>query len=301
LGNGAFGQVYRGINIKSNQEIVVKIEQSKNRSSSLKEEHKILKYLQGGVGIPEVYGVYSEGHYNLLVLELLGPNLEQMFQSYKHLFSLQSILMIADQILSRLEFMHSRHFIHRDVKPENFLIGRSNKKDIIHMIDFGLSKRFRNSKTAEHIPYREGRSFCGTARFASIFTHFGIEQSRRDDLESLGYCLMYFLRGNLPWQSVKGKTRKEKHDKIMEMKICYTPERLCDGFPEQFVEYFNYCRNLQFEEIPDYNFLRNLFKNVMLINDYSPSLSIFDWTSTANESYNKSSSSPEKDPEKQSN
>jgi serine/threonine protein kinase len=172
--------------------------------------------------------------------------------------------------------IHSRHFVHRDVKPENFVIGLGNKRNLIYLIDFGLSKRFRNNKTGEHIPYRDGRSLCGTARFASIYTHFGIgrfslnkEQSRRDDLESLGYTIMYFLRGELPWQGMKGKTKQEKYHKIMEKKIQVTPDCLCKGYPgilylnpEEMSLYFQNCRSLQFEEKPDYNYLRNLFEGI---------------------------------------
>jgi len=172
------------------------------------------------------------------------------------------------------------------------VIGKSEKKNIVHMVDFGLSKRFRNSKTGEHIPYKDGKSFCGTARYASIYSQFGIQQSRRDDLESLGYCILYFLRGNLPWQNVKGKTKKEKYNNILEMKIQYTAERLCEGQPEQILKYLTYCRNLQFEEKPDYKYLRNLFNNANGVSP--PNLNIFDWT-LINDDYESRSRSTEND------
>jgi serine/threonine protein kinase len=126
--------------------------------------------------------------------------------------------------------MHSKNFIHRDIKPDNFLIGTHKNKSQVYIIDFGLAKRFRDAKTGLHIPYIDGKSLTGTARYASINTHLGIEQSRRDDLESTGYILVYFLKGELPWQGLKAKTIKEKYQKIMEKKISTNVENLCKGF-----------------------------------------------------------------------
>ena len=127
--------------------------------------------------------------------------------------------------------MHSRHLIHRDVKPDNFLIGKGKNKNQVYVIDFGLAKRFRDPKTGDHIPYKDGKSLTGTARYASIYTHLGIEQSRRDDLEAIGYVLMYLNTGSLPWQGLKAKTQKEKYQKIMEKKISTSLEELCKDFP----------------------------------------------------------------------
>ena len=127
--------------------------------------------------------------------------------------------------------MHSRHIIHRDIKPDNFLIGTGKKKHHVYIIDFGLAKRFRDPKTGEHIPYKDGKSLTGTARYASIYTHLGVEQSRRDDLEALAYVLIYFNKGCLPWQGIRAKTKKDKYQKIMEKKIAVSPEDLCTGLP----------------------------------------------------------------------
>ena len=165
----------------------------------LEYESKLYKVLQGSTGIPEVYWFGIEGDYRALVMELLGHSLEDLFQYCGRKLTLKTVCMIADQMISRLESMHNNNFIHRDMKPDNFLMGTKNKQGVVYMIDFGLSKRYRDPKTGSHIPYRDGKSLTGTARYASVNTHIGIEQSRRDDLESVGYILLYLLKGNLPW------------------------------------------------------------------------------------------------------
>ena len=144
------------------------------------------------------------------------------------------------------------------------------------MIDYGLSKRYRDPKTGEHIPYRDGKSLTGTARYASVNTHIGIEQSRRDDLESVGYILLYFLKGTLPWQGLAGKNKNDKYDRIKEKKVQTSIGEVTKGAPEEFNKYLQYCRNLQFEEKPDYNFIRQLFKNVMAKNSFEND-GQFDW------------------------
>lgn len=164
--------------------------------------------------------------------------------------------------LSRVEFVHARSFIHRDIKPDNFLMGLGKKANQVHIIDFGLAKKYRDPKSHIHIPYRENKNLTGTARYASINTHLGIEQSRRDDMESLGYVLMYFLRGSLPWQGLKAATKRQKYEKISEKKMSTPIEVLCKGYPVEFVTYFQYCRSLRFDDKPDYSFLRKLFRDL---------------------------------------
>ena len=166
-------------------------------------------------------------------------------------------------MIQRIEYIHSRLYLHRDIKPDNFLMGVGRRQHYVYVIDFGLTKRYRDSRTGQHIPYKDGKSLTGTARYASINTHMGIEQSRRDDLESLGYVLMYFLRGSLPWQGLKAYTKKQKYEKIMEKKISTPIDVLCRGYPQEFSTFLNYTRGLRFEDKPDYSYLRKLFSAIV--------------------------------------
>ena len=167
--------------------------------------------------------------------------------------------------LSRVQTIHEKNLIYRDIKPDNFLIGRPGTKaaNVIHVVDFGMAKQYRDPKTKQHIPYRERKSLSGTARYMSINTHLGREQSRRDDLEALGHVFMYFLRGGLPWQGLKAATNKQKYEKIGEKKQTTVIKDLCEGFPEEFNKYLTYVRNLGFEDTPDYDYLRELFTQAL--------------------------------------
>ncbi len=262
IGSGSFGEIYAGTNVHTGEEVAIKLEPLKSKHPQLMYESKIYRILQGGYGIPGVKWFGSEGDYNVLVIDLLGPSLEDLFNYCGKRFSLKTVLMLADQMIARLEFTHSRSYIHRDVKPDNFLIGTGTRKHICHVIDFGLAKKFQDPRNGRHIPYIEGKNLTGTARYASISTHLGIEQSRRDDMESLGFVLMYFLRGSLPWQGLKANTKKQKYQRILERKQATHPEQLCKGYPNEFRDFFAHCSSLGFEDRPDYRYLKRIFKDL---------------------------------------
>ncbi|RZC15652.1 Casein kinase 1-like protein 4 isoform C [Glycine soja] len=277
IGSGSFGEIYIASNMDTSEIVAIKMESKKTKHPQLLYEAKLYSILQGESGIPSMKWCGTDGDNNVLVIDLLGRSLEDFFVYCGRKFSLKTVLMLADQMLTRIECMHSKGFLHRDIKPDNFLMGLGRKSNQVYIIDFGLAKRYRDPNTNKHIPYRENKSLTGTARYASCNTHMGIEQSRRDDLESLGYVLMYFLRGSLPWQGLKAATKKEKYDNICEKKLSTPIGMLCKSYPAEFASYFHYCQSLTFDQHPDYGYLKRLFRDLFKREGYDSDY-IFDWT-----------------------
>ena len=279
LGKGGFGQLYLGRNIRENTLIAIKVEEQVQRSH-LTMEFQILKELQGE-GIPKVYRLHNGHKHNYLLMQLLGKSLDKLFSDTNRKFSIKTVSQIGYQMVQRIEYVHSKGYIHRDIKPGNFLIGKNLDCKKIYIIDFGLSKKYID-KNNNHILYKEGKGLTGTARYVSLNTHYGIEQSRRDDIEGIAYNLIYFAKGKLPWQGVKTKNKKEKHKKIMEFKEEYIPEKLCDGLPEEFPTLLKYARKLDFDEKPDYKNIKIMFKQLIISMNQEMDWK-FDWEKKINE------------------
>ena len=289
LGFGAFGEIHLAYDINLKVMRAIKFEPTSHKNPQLKHEYTVLEQLNKPenniistnqepiIGIPKVYFFDRyENRFNYLVMELLGPSLSDLFQLKEKNFSLETVLLIGYQVLTRIEMVHEKGFLHRDIKPENFVIGLGQKSNMVHIIDFGLSKRYKDKTSGQHIPYRENRDLVGTVRYASINAHLGIEQSRRDDIEGIGYILVYLYLGRLPWQGKQDKA-KPQVSKIMEKKLITPPEILCKKMPIEFSYYFHYCRNLKFEDRPDYNMLKKLFMDVLVSRINLKEEFLFDW------------------------
>lgn len=265
IGEGSFGVIFEGTNIINGVSVAIKFEPRKTEAPQLRDEYRTYKHLQGSDGIPNAYYFGQEGLHNILVIDLLGPSLEDLFDWCGRRFSVKTVVQVAIQMLNLVEEVHGHDLIYRDIKPDNFLIGRQGMPDEnnVHLIDFGMAKQYRDPRTKQHIPYREKKSLSGTARYMSINTHLGREQLRRDDLEALGHVFFYFLRGQLPWQGLKAPTNKQKYEKIGDKKRTTPAVSLCEGLPRQFAEYLDAVRSLPFDAEPAYEEYRMLLLSVL--------------------------------------
>mmetsp|Transcript_31998 Transcript_31998/g.55164 ORF Transcript_31998/g.55164 Transcript_31998/m.55164 type:complete len:375 (+) Transcript_31998:1254-2378(+) len=275
IGAGSFGQVYRATEIETSCVVALKIEFASMRRPQLFGEARALKVLQKGVGIPNYYWTGAETGFNVIAMQLLGPSLENLLRRYRK-FSMPTVLEVASQLLERIEFIHTKDYLHRDIKSDNFCMGLARKSKIVYAVDFGLAKKFRDTKTSQHMAYRESQNLTGTSRFASLNSHMGLELSRRDDLESLAYLLIYLSLGRLPWQSVKTRIKAEKHKRVMDMKTKIKPEILIDDLPQAFAQFLKYSRSLRFEQTPDYAYCKRIFQGA-ISTESSYEFSCFEW------------------------
>ncbi|EDW77561.1 uncharacterized protein Dwil_GK24490 [Drosophila willistoni] len=276
LGAGSFGDIFMAENKVTSQRVAIKMESKGCPYPQLHFEYKLYRHLSYAKGIPRIYQFASISGYNVMVMELLGPSLEELFNFCSRRFSLKTVLLLATQMIERVEHLHSAKFIHRDIKPDNFLMGEDVNSDLVYLIDFGLAKRYFDETKKTHISYKSGGRLTGTARYASINALRGGEQSRRDDMEALGYVFMYFLRGNLPWQGLTASPKKQKYEALTEKKSSITLEELCKGFPEEFALYLGYCRSLGFEETPHYTLIRRSLHSLYTRLHYAQD-NIYDW------------------------
>ena len=300
-----FASVYQGINEKQNIPVAIKLEK-RNAQKNLLESEAFLLMILRGYGIPKIITYGHHGLYNVLIEEMLGKSLGYIYDSiWSAKFKMKDICMIALQCLDRLEYIHSKFVIHRDIKPQNFVIGRSDP-NTIYLIDFGLSRKYRSSRTGKHIKFNNLKLTYGSLRYLSINGNRGYEQSRRDDLESLGYMLIFLATGKIPWlkQEQLNINIVKKYMLIYKIKKSIDSKTLCKDLPEEFPIYLDYCKNLYFEQEPDYNYLRNLFSTILLKMRLKNDLK-FSWISNKifckyekdinnikNKNYNRKSTSP---------
>lgn len=268
IGAGSFGEIHLAYDTHSKKAVCLKFELNNLKMPQLKHEYGVINSIneeEKQEGFPSVFAYEKDSKsYSYMVLEFLGPSLSDLLSFCGGKFSVITVCLIAIQIITRIETLHEKGFLHRDLKPENFLIGINDRSNLVHMIDFGLAKRYKNNlANIHHIPYKENKLLVGTARYASINSHVGVEISRRDDIESLVYILVYFFRGKLPWQS-QGNNEDKEMKRVIEKKIRIAPEILCEGLPKQFAYLLHYCKNLKFEDRPDYTLLKNLMNEALL-------------------------------------
>ena len=260
IDEGSFGSIYLSKNIITNEKVAIKIESRKITNPLLEREAYILFYLRGP-GLPEIKTFGRTKDFFILIQSLLGPSLSNLLDKYLINFTIKDICLLSIQMIERLEYIHSKSYIHRDIKPQNFLMGIKDI-DTVYLIDFGLAKKFR-SKKGKHIKFNINNNITGTPRYCSINALRGAEQSRRDDLESCFYVIIYFFRGNLPWQNLKIKSRQERFNKIKEIKKNVNYKILCKNLPEELYNFGMYIKHLKFEEDPDYNFMRKCFYSIL--------------------------------------
>jgi len=281
IGAGSFGSVYYGVDTQENQEVAIKVESASVKTPQLQYESKLYQVLGSGRGLPSMHWFGQESGCNILVLDLMGPSLQDLFNFVGSCFSLATVLQIGHQIFDIIEYVHSCNFIHRDLKPANFLVGRNDRATEVQLIDFGLAKRYWSHKTGQHIPYRKKKTsgVIGSARYASINAHNGIELSRRDDVESIAYMLIYFMRGALPWQYLDPppQTREQKNARIGQMKSSCKYEQLCDGLPSLYASILMMAQCLEFEESPSYRLIHS-FMTVTAERAQVDCNGVFDWT-----------------------
>ena len=262
IDHGSFGNIYKVIRLNDQKEFALKIEKKNIPVKYLESEAYYLFNLQKGYGFPKLISFGKIKKYNILIETLLGKSLYNMYFKTENKCNLADTCLIGLQILERLEYIHSQNLVYRDVKPENFLIGIDDP-NIIYIIDFGLCKKYRSSKTGKHILPGLTKRFNGTISYVSPNVFKGKEASRRDDLISLGYMLLYLIRKSIPKFPFFKDLNRQQYYEILSFKESYDEGKLFKGLPQEINEYIKYTKNLKFEQDPDYSFLRSLFTKML--------------------------------------
>jgi serine/threonine protein kinase len=253
-----FGQIFECTRLRSGRSYAAKIENN-TRLPQLAHESTIYRTLSNDVNVCRPHWSGDR----VAVFDLLGNSLEQLWTKFVRL-SLKSVLMLIEQMLRAIEFVHRRSFVHRNIKPNNFVMGRGGAGDQFYIVNFGLAKPFRDAQSLVHHPIATGRNLTGTARYASLNALRGIEQSRRDDMEAIGYVWIYLLADPLPWMGISATTPAERNQLICDCKCETTFEVLCEGLPYEFVEYFKCIRELQFMDEPPYAMLCAMIRDLAI-------------------------------------
>ncbi|CAD8098226.1 unnamed protein product [Paramecium sonneborni] len=274
---GSFGVVYCGQDINTRALVAIKIEKGNKEDSSLEREAEILRRLQKVPQIPKLHWAGKEVDSNVLVIQYLGRDLTHYMKTFRK-FSLRCVLNIAEQMISILENIHKNKVLHRDIKPENVLVGKDDEENMLYIVDFGISKFYKDENDS-HISYRENQPFIGTTRYASTNAHKGNSLSRRDDLESLGYMLIFLLKGQLPWQNLQFIDDEDKMRQVGQMKMKMEINELCKGIPVEFGTFLEYIKSLPFKAEPNYHHCRSLFKKVCQEHNFQQKDLVFDWES----------------------
>ena len=259
INSGGFGHVVEALDTNTNELVALKIPiktSEKNGQKAVNDELKVYKNISNREnGVIEMK-LTKHKNMNIIVMDLLGNSLEEYMKKNKKI-SMKVIILLAIKMIDILKYIHSCGYIHRDLKPDNFAFGHKDNQKL-YCIDFGLAKKFV-TKDGQHIRFRDDRKFCGTARFSSIASHVYHEQSRKDDLESLGYILVYLFKRKLPWQNIKCEDKHEKYKLIGEQKQKISEEELCSGMSKEFIVFLKYARTLDFDEKPQYTSLKKMF------------------------------------------
>lgn len=268
ISSGSFGDVFEARNKKTNELVALKIPvktEERDGQKSLIDEARIYKTIsspENGIANMKVTTCKDK---KIIVMDLLGPSLEFIVSKRKK-FGMKTVIFLAMKMIDTIKYIHSCGYIHRDIKPDNLVVGYDDQKKL-YCIDFGLAKRYIR-KNGDHVSFLQNRKFCGTARYASIAAHSNVEQGRKDDMESIAYILIYLYKGKLPWQGIKHKDKKERYRLIGEKKEKTNEDELCEGMPREFCVFLKYVRSMDFDEKPHYSALRNMFAKLYESRNY---------------------------------
>ena len=280
IGNGSFGEIYRCINIQTKQILAIKLEELDAAYPQLVNEYNVYKALQGEEHIPKIYAFGKTMTHRFLVMDSLGSSIDCAFDDCDHQFTPKTVLMLAAQMITCVETLHKHGYIHRDIKPDNFIMGKGEKNRTVLIIDMGLAKKYVTDEE-EHVPFEEGLGFSGTVRYASINALLGFTTSRRDDLEALGYVWVFLMKGDLPWCKLENeKKTPDRYQRFAQCKKDHVLTDLCNGLPKELNMYFQTVLSLEFEEEPDYSFLRSLV--IQALANYGEKIDyVYDWAETS--------------------